>query len=105
MTTVDKPTGLWQVLRWPISPVDMIDLVLPWPARILSVAASRVHPTDIDLWSLAEIGSPRRPVRRRLYIAGTGHPRGFDIAGPFIGTAVTSSGLVWHVFVDRKMGE
>ena len=93
----------YRILRWQIVPDDEMEIELPWPAMILSVAPSRDNSTDIDMWSLAVDGTDRL-VRKTLFVAGTGHLRSEDdINGSrFIGTCVTASGLVWHVFEQQQ---
>lgn len=62
--------------------------------EVLSVAPSRDGRSDaIDLWFTTY--PTEEPGRRPIYMAGTGQPRP---RGKFIGTVVTSSGLVWHAF-------
>lgn len=63
--------------------------------EILSVAPTRDGRSDqIDLW-FTTFETADRDHRRWIHIAGTGHPRP---DGRFVGTVVTPSGLVWHVF-------
>lgn len=70
--------------------------------ELLSVAQSRTEPnTLIDLWSIDQ----QRQVTLfvGVYIIGTGHPMPPELSDPerfskFLGTVVTPSGLVWHVF-------
>lgn len=70
-------------------------LVLHPASQILSVAPTRDGGSgQVDMWFTAyphETTHHERPV----YMAGTGMPRP---QGRFIGTVVTPSGLVWHVF-------
>lgn len=62
--------------------------------EVLSVAPSRDGRSDvIDLWFTTY--PTEAPGLRPIYIAGTGNPRP---RGKFIGTVVTSQGLVWHIF-------
>lgn len=98
-----------RVLRHQIAITDYQVLKVPWPPELLSVAVSRVLPNRaIDLWSLdLEDGSRQGDVG--IYVVGTGNPMpdalafsgnpfASDRGRKFIGTVVTPSGLVWHVF-------
>lgn len=76
--------------------------------KVISVAACRSGRSDqIDLW--CETGY-LEGAKQGIYIFGTGHPQPWD-ADPkhwgyfqhrdnfrFVGTVVTPSGLVWHVY-------
>jgi hypothetical protein len=91
-----------RILRWSIGLTDLQYLTVPAPGRILSVARSRTVPDHgIDLWTVGEDSAEK--VTRTIYVVGTGNlmpdpgPMGMD----FVGTVVTPSGLVWHVFADR----
>lgn len=70
----------------------------------LSVAADRDGASDrFDLWF------ENSPVERcGLYVFGTGHPTPWNgwsrHAWHFVGTVVTPSGLVWHVFTGPLEG-
>jgi hypothetical protein len=102
-----------RILRHAIGIVDYQTLELP-TGELLSVAQSRTLPDhSIDLWSIdRETGWPNRV---GIYVIGTGNPMpdvlrsdddrfnaGDPVTGEgwrrFIGTVVTPSGLVWHVF-------
>lgn len=70
-------------------------LVMHPAAQILSVAPTRDGgSSQIDLWFTA-YPNDRTHSDRPVYMAGTGHP---IPDGRFVGTVVTPSGLVWHVF-------
>jgi hypothetical protein len=91
-----------RILRWSIGITDLQYLEVPAPGRILSVAQSREVPDHgIDLWTVARTGA--QDITRTIYVVGTGNP--MPDPGPmgmdFIGTVVTPSGLIWHVFADR----
>lgn len=104
-----------RIIRHQIEITDYQVIKMPRGER-LSVAASRTLPErDIDLWSLdMEDGSSDWS---GIYVIGTGNPmpdilrsnqERFNQGDPivagdmrwrrFIGTVVTPSGLVWHVF-------
>lgn len=62
--------------------------------EILSVAPTRDGGSgQVDLWFTTYLNEPSS--KRWVFMAGTGMPRP---PGRFIGTVVTPSGLVWHVF-------
>ncbi|WP_027500826.1 DUF7352 domain-containing protein [Rhodococcus sp. UNC363MFTsu5.1] len=63
--------------------------------QVLSVAPTRDGGSDhVDLW-FTTYPAEDRGDQRWIHIAGTGHHRP---PGRFVGTVVTPSGLVWHVF-------
>lgn len=73
----------------------------------ISVAADRSGRSDaIDLWFEAD--GPNDGLTA-IYIFGTGHPTPWNgwtrHAWRFIGTVVTPSGLVWHVYHGPRHGE
>lgn len=90
---------------------DYQDVTLTGPP--ISVAACRDGSSDrIDLWyeHTAWATSKEDPgITRGLYIFGTGHPTPWSIYTrgnwTFIGTVVTPSGLVWHVYIVAARGE
>ena len=62
--------------------------------HVLSVAPTRDGGSgQVDLWFTTYPSEPNG--KRWVYMAGTGMPRP---GGRFVGTVVTPSGLVWHVF-------
>lgn len=74
--------------------------------RVLSVAADRGGSSDVfDLWFEHNSATPTTV---GLYIFGTGHPTPWSVFGRdnwrFVGTIVTPSGLVWHVYVGIRKG-
>ena len=105
-----------RILRHPIRIDDYQTIALPNHGELLSVAVSRAAPNRrIDLWSLDFEQGEGRAVG--IYVVGTGNPMpselgptlvpgwfgGADTVIPqltqrFLGTVVTSSDLVWHVF-------
>lgn len=112
-----------RVIRHQIAITDYQELKVPDRQHLMSVAVSRTDPNmAIDLWSLdRERGyPPERWPAVGIYVVGTGNPMsdrletdderfetGKDsLAGygrKFIGTVVTPSGLVWHVFQGPVM--
>lgn len=69
-------------------------IAIPHVGQVLSVAPTRDGgSSQIDLWFTTSPGEPNG--KRWIYMAGTGHPLP---DGRFVGTVVTPSGLVWHVF-------
>ena len=61
---------------------------------VLSVAPTRDGGSgQVDLWFTTYPNEPSR--KRWIYMAGTWMPRP---PGVLVGTVVTPSGLVWHVF-------
>lgn len=74
---------------------------------VISVAADRDGRSDVlDLWF--ESGGPTEGLTA-IYVFGTGHPtpwNGYTRHGwQFIGTVITPSGLVWHVYHGPCKGE
>lgn len=74
--------------------------------ELISAAASRTDPNgSIDIWSVDhEFGEAPAPVH--VFVIGTGNPIPPDAAdairnGKFLGTIVTPSRLVWHVWQGR----
>jgi hypothetical protein len=97
-----------RVIRHQIAITDYQVIDIPAAGTLLSVERSRTIPDHgIDLWSLDyEYGDARTVA---IYVVGTGNPMPLALARrlspptaladkPFIGTVVTPSGLVWHVF-------
>ncbi len=110
-----------RILRHELEIADYQTILLPARGELLSVAMSRTHPnTLIDLWSLnrqegvgalVDAGTGRSA---GVYVVGTGNPMPsalnddlFTQHDPgippvtwrrFLGTVVTPSTLVWHVF-------
>lgn len=69
-------------------------IAIPNIGQVLSVAPTRDGgSSQIDLWFTTYPDEPNG--KRWIYMAGTGHPLP---DGRFVGTVVTPSGLVWHVF-------
>ena len=73
----------------------------------ISVAADRDFRSDrFDMWF--ETGGPTEGPTA-LWVFGTGHPTPWTArtrhAWRFIGTVVTPSGLVWHVYWGPRKGE
>lgn len=93
------------IYRISVEVQDYQELELTGPA--ISVAADREYRSDrFDLWyehynadGPALMGLTRN---RALYVLGTGHPAPWTAftryAFTFLGTIVTPSGLVWHVY-------
>lgn len=89
-----------RVIRHQIAITDYQEVTLPASGKPLSVALSRVPDLQnhaIDLWSLDYQMLAAKTLS--IYVVGTGNPipEGVGIDS-FIGTVVTPSGLVWHVF-------
>jgi hypothetical protein len=92
-----------RILRWSIGITDLQYLEVPAPGRIMSVARSRDVPDHgIDLWTVGEDAAEK--VTRTIYVIGTGNLMPEVAPIYFVGTVVTPSGLVWHVFADRHAG-
>lgn len=101
-----------RIIRHSIAITDYQTIKLPGEGQPLSVALSRNLPDHaIDLWSLDEqIGDPRAvgvyvvnpmPDTLATHLSWLPHnPRSLipPTLTKFIGTVVTPSGLVWHVF-------
>lgn len=88
------------VLRYPIHIADMQTVLMHPPVQILSLAQSRSAPDGlIDVWAIGDDATTRVPVN--VYIVGTGHPLPGAVFLPTavrVGTVVTPSQLVWHVW-------
>jgi hypothetical protein len=94
-----------RIIRHEIAITDYQEVRLPADGELLSVAMSRTLPNAaLDVWSLdRRFGEPRKV---GLYVVGTGNPMPPPIMdrslsmlhASFLGTVVTPSGLVWHVF-------
>ncbi|ATN88582.1 hypothetical protein SEA_JALFARM20_98 [Mycobacterium phage JalFarm20] len=95
-----------RILRHQVAITDYQEIEIP-EGQLLSVAVSRTLPnTAIDLWSLdMENGYNEL---HAIWIVGTGNTFPAQLAKPvigrreFIGTVVTPSGLVWHVFEGAR---
>lgn len=85
-----------RVFRYELKVTDEQQVSLPTSHKLLSVAPGRGG-YHIDLWALTNPSDHNRD--RNVHIFGTGHPIP-DVALEFIGTAVMSDGLVWHVFAE-----
>lgn len=82
-------------------------LELPYEHELLSIAPAR-DGYYIDLW--ARVTPDTKPVTREIAVYGTGHPisdpwRSFGTGLTFLGTAVMSDGLVWHVFAGSVVAD
>lgn len=88
-----------RVFRFPLQITDRQAVHMPLGARILSVNRSRVQPNlEIDMWALCDDDPNLQSAPTDVFIHGTGHPVDEYYSSHFIGTVVTPSGLVWHVF-------
>lgn len=86
-----------QVLRTRLSIADNQTVAMHPGGEILSVAYPRDGRTDaIDMWFTSYPFTPEHTESTRtVHVVGTGDERP---DGRFVGTVVTPSGLVWHVF-------
>jgi hypothetical protein len=100
---------MFTVWKYPLEVDDLQDVMMPASAQVLHVGEQllvgpRHRATSLALWALVDTNAPVVPFRIR--IAGTGHalPPTFPkpIGDNYIGTVVTSSGLVWHAFDARE---
>jgi hypothetical protein len=81
------------IWKYPIVPSDVVDLMIPSPAILLSVAECRGEPC---VWAIVDPDAEWQKRTIRVYGTGRQHK---EIEGRFIGTAVCTGGmLVWHVF-------
>jgi len=79
---------------------DTVTVDLPSGARLLHVAPCREYPDQrIDLWYEFRPGATDRP--HRLLVVGTGQT--VPPQALYLGTAVMSNGLVWHVYLDANV--
>lgn len=94
-----------RVIRHQIGIVDKQTIELPAYGDLLFVAVSRTIPNHgIDLWSVDFERGRAHTVD--VYVVGTGNPMDEDtqeavMFGKFLGTVVTPSGLVWHVWQGK----
>ena len=80
--------------------LDTIDDTIDVEMRATLIRWLHAEPhgvTGVTLW--AEVNPTVGPRTSRVYVRGTGHPMTGD-EGTHIGTVVTISGLVWHLFAD-----
>jgi hypothetical protein len=93
-----------RILRFPLDVVDHQRLTILGLQTVVSVAPSRDDPTGVDLWAICDEGAPTiRLDRLDVWIIGTGHAMPPEAsANTFVGTAVTPSQLVWHVFAKQS---
>ena len=96
-----------RILRHSGGITDCQVVELPAAGELLSVSVSRVTPDyAIDVWSVDfQIGAP---MRVQVWMFGTGNPISDEaeeavLAGNFLGTVVTPSGLVWHVWQGKTL--
>lgn len=81
---------IWKFTLGPlVSHIDMPD-----HARVISTA---FQGADLRIWAVVMPSNRHR--KREFFVVGTGHPAEGAV-GPFVGTAIHDSGLVFHVF-DR----
>lgn len=88
-----------RIFRYELRVTDVQKISLPSAHLVLSVAPGRGG-YHIDMW--AQVKPSHHAVERTFHIAGTGHPLPDLYELNFIGTAVMSDGLVWHVFVEPQ---
>lgn len=74
---------------------DRVSILLPVGYHVMSVQPNGPH--DINLYVLVDTETTTR-VQATFRVAGTGHQITTQPAP--IGTVVTPSGLVWHVFEE-----
>lgn len=77
--------------------------------RLMSVAPDRGGSSDVfDLWFEHNVPEAEATTHG-LYIFGTGHRTPWSVFTRdnfrFVGTVVTPSGLVWHIYVGPRKGE
>jgi hypothetical protein len=81
------------IWKYPFSVADIIEIMMPAGAKVLSVQAQF---NELQLWALVWPGAVEE--KRRFAIYGTGHPLP-AACGEYICTVQQHSGaLVWHVF-------
>lgn len=101
-----------RIIRHELEITDYQEIRVP-EGEFLSVAVSRSAPnTAIDMWTLDKETNPR-PRVVAVYVVGTGNPMPTELdtdgkfltrwPRTFLGTVVTPSGLVWHVFVGPRI--
>lgn len=86
-----------RVLRYEFDVADRVNLWLPQGARFLHVAPRGM--SVVEVWALVDEAQPY--VRRRLKMAGTGHPISPLELGEYLGTTVSHDSparVVWHLF-------
>lgn len=89
-----------RVWRYQLKVTDQQTIDMPLGYQLLSVAPGRgIREYLIDLWVQVPEEAPEVPVE--IQIVGTGHPMP-QARLDFIGTAVMSDGLIWHVFEQKS---
>ena len=81
-------------------PQNEAEIEMPYGAEILC-AREQNNPDayqQVCIWARVDIDEQRRQ-KRTFKLCGTGHLAPFDF---YIGTAVTASDFVWHIFEVRK---
>lgn len=86
-----------RIFRYQLEVTDEQQLYMPHSYEALSVAPSRGG-YHIDLW--VQVNPDNTTSAPKFYVVGTGNPMP-DRELDFVGTAVMSDGLVWHVFAER----
>lgn len=94
-----------KVFRYPVELTDEQTIMMPEGAQILCVArreGTRVvlgvgSHEAVELWALVD--PQAAPQRRRLRVAGTGHPLASEDNLVYLGTVQIAQGqLVFHIF-------
>lgn len=81
------------IWKFPLLVTDAQEIDMPEGARLLAVQVQGDAPC---VWARVEPQNPT--VRRRLYIAGTGHPLYSDLHEYVATFQLPRHGLVFHVF-------
>jgi hypothetical protein len=86
-----------RVLRYEFNVADRVGMRMPQGAQLLDARPRGLD--TVEVWALVDDAAPF--VRRRLKIAGTGHPISPLELGRYVATTVSHDSparLVWHLF-------
>lgn len=87
-----------KIFKYPLETVGLQEVEIPEDAQILSVQEQHGF---LCLWALVDPDKTKE--KKRIFLAGTGHPISEDIDLKFIGTVqVPQTDLVWHLFEEKK---
>lgn len=87
-----------RVFKYVIEVSGFQEVEMPSGADILT---AQIQYDKICLWALVNDDNPKE--KRRIIVAGTGHPIEYEGILAFIGTIQELNGqLIWHVFEEIK---
>lgn len=85
------------IWKFPIKVTDYVTVSMPVNAKILSFQETTVFNfSTLNVWALVD---PEAPVEDRYFrMCGTGRTIKDSDCKTYVGTCVTKSGFVWHLF-------